>query len=145
MQVVEKFISLNGEGMRAGELSCFIRFKGCNLACAYCDTVWANAQDTAFSEENAEEIAAYVSESGARRVTLTGGEPLLQKDILSLVKMLSGEYNKLVEIETNGSMDISPYCEMRNVSVTMDYKLRHSGFEQEMLISNFLCLTAAAA
>lgn len=42
MKVVEKFISINGEGRRAGELAVFIRFKGCNLNCSYCDTKWAN-------------------------------------------------------------------------------------------------------
>lgn len=38
MKVVEKIISINGEGRRAGELAVFIRFKGCNLNCSYCDT-----------------------------------------------------------------------------------------------------------
>lgn len=36
-----KFISINGEGQRAGELAVFIRFQGCNLRCSYCDTAWA--------------------------------------------------------------------------------------------------------
>ena len=40
MKVVEKFTSINGEGTRAGELAVFIRFKGCNLRCSYCDTMW---------------------------------------------------------------------------------------------------------
>lgn len=44
MKVVEKFISINGEGRRAEELAVFIRFKGCNLNCSYCDTKWANEQ-----------------------------------------------------------------------------------------------------
>ena len=43
-QVVEKFVSINGEGRRAGELAVFIRMKGCNLHCSYCDTYWANAR-----------------------------------------------------------------------------------------------------
>lgn len=42
MKVVEKFTSINGEGTRAGELAVFVRFKGCNLRCSYCDTMWAN-------------------------------------------------------------------------------------------------------
>lgn len=42
MKVVEKFVSINGESRRAGELAVFIRFKGCNLNCCYCDTKWAN-------------------------------------------------------------------------------------------------------
>ena len=43
--VVEQFVSINGEGTKAGELAVFIRFKGCNLNCSYCDTQWANRQD----------------------------------------------------------------------------------------------------
>ena len=41
-QVAEKFVSINGEGRRAGQLAVFIRFCGCNLDCTYCDTKWAN-------------------------------------------------------------------------------------------------------
>ena len=44
-QVVEKFVSINGEGRRAGELAAFIRFKGCNLQCSYCDTSWQMSRD----------------------------------------------------------------------------------------------------
>ena len=40
MKVVEKFVSINGESRRAGELAVFIRFKHCNLHCCYCDTKW---------------------------------------------------------------------------------------------------------
>ena len=45
MKVVEKFISINGEGPAAGELAVFVRFQGCNLRCSYCDTQWANQRD----------------------------------------------------------------------------------------------------
>ena len=50
MKVVEKFVSINGESRRAGELAVFIRFKGCNLHCCYCDTKWANEKDCEFEE-----------------------------------------------------------------------------------------------
>ena len=43
LPVVEKFISINGEGAHAGELAVFVRFRGCNLNCSYCDTCWANS------------------------------------------------------------------------------------------------------
>ena len=43
--VVEKFISINGEGQKAGELAAFIRMRGCNLSCNYCDTSWANTME----------------------------------------------------------------------------------------------------
>ena len=50
MRVAEKFISINGEGTRAGELAVFVRFTGCNLCCSYCDTMWANEPGCPFEE-----------------------------------------------------------------------------------------------
>ena len=44
-KVAERFVSINGESARAGELAVFIRFAGCNLNCGYCDTKWANEKD----------------------------------------------------------------------------------------------------
>lgn len=44
-KVVEIFESINGEGMRAGELAVFVRLQSCNLNCSYCDTKWANEKD----------------------------------------------------------------------------------------------------
>ena len=132
MHVVEKFLSINGEGDRAGELSCFIRLKGCNLSCSYCDTRWANEPEAAYTQESPADLAKFVETSGADRVTLTGGEPLLWPDVKILVKILCTEYNKKVEIETNGSIDISPYVEIEGCSVTMDYKMAGSGCEDMM-------------
>ena len=60
MKVVEKFTSINGEGTRAGELAVFIRFKGCNLRCSYCDTMWANEPECPYKEETPEEMIDYM-------------------------------------------------------------------------------------
>ena len=89
MKVVEKFTSINGEGTRAGELAVFIRFKGCNLRCSYCDTMWANEPECPYKEETPEEILNYVLGTGIHNVTLTGGEPLMQKDIRGLIHFLN--------------------------------------------------------
>lgn len=75
-QVVEKFVSINGEGRRAGELAAFIRFKGCNLQCSYCDTSWANEPGCESERLTEEEILSWIRETGVKNVTLTGGEPL---------------------------------------------------------------------
>ena len=48
-KVVEKFISINGEGSKAGQLAAFIRFQGCNLNCSYCDSKYANSDDAKYS------------------------------------------------------------------------------------------------
>lgn len=134
MKVVEKFTSINGEGTRAGELAVFVRFKGCNLRCSYCDTMWANEADCSYEEETPEEITNYVLAVGIRNVTLTGGEPLLQKDIRELIHLLL-QAGLRVEIETNGAVRLSEFCEERPI-FTMDYKLPSSGCEEHMIAEN---------
>ena len=144
MRVAEIFISINGECTRAGELAVFVRFTGCNLRCSYCDTKWANEPGCLFEEMSPEEICEYVRASGIDNVTLTGGEPLLQKDMGKLIGLLIGELGARVEIETNGSVDLRPYTQLpagRPV-FSMDYKLPSSGCEDRMLMENFEVLAA---
>lgn len=139
--VAEKFVSINGEGTRAGELAVFIRFKGCNLNCGYCDTKWANRADTPAVSETAEEICEFVENSGVVNVTLTGGEPLLQKELYALIEMLM-KNGKSVEIETNGSVPIAELSRKEYRPLfTMDYKLSSSGMESHMCLDNFQYLT----
>lgn len=140
-KVCEKFISINGEGIKAGQLSVFVRFKGCNLNCSYCDTKWANEKDAEFESMTIEDIVNYIKETSVRNVTLTGGEPLLQPGIAGLIKNLK-EIGLNVEIETNGAVDLKPFCsdETRPDCFTMDYKLPSSGMEDSMLTDNFFYL-----
>lgn len=139
-KVVEIFESINGEGMRAGELAVFVRMKGCNLSCNYCDTMWANKPDCEFEDMTAEQIVDRVKKSGIKNVTLTGGEPLLQKDADILLEAFSSEKDMRVEIETNGSIDLKPFLKFENVSFTMDYKLPESDMEKYMNTDNFKIL-----
>ena len=139
-KVVEIFESINGEGMRAGELAVFVRMKGCNLSCNYCDTMWANKPDCEFEDMTAEQIVDRVKKSGIKNVTLTGGEPLLQKDTDKLLEAFSSEKDMRVEIETNGSIDLKPFLKFENVSFTMDYKLPESDMEKYMNTDNFKIL-----
>ncbi len=142
MKVVEKFISINGEGQKAGALAVFIRFKGCNISCSYCDTAWANEDICEYEEMSPGEIADYVKSTGIKLATLTGGEPLLQPEIPELIEALK-DAGVEVEIETNGSVDIGPFCNENRPIFTMDYKLPSSGCEQYMLTENFRLLTGA--
>ncbi len=136
--VAEKFVSINGEGPRAGELAVFIRFRKCNLACSYCDTKWANSNSSPAEFVSAEELCDFAQ--GITNVTLTGGEPLLQ-DVGMLIDMLI-EKNHRVEIETNGSISIKELSQKKNrPSFTMDYKLPSSNMEKFMCIENFAYLT----
>lgn len=140
-KVVEKFVSINGEGRHAGQLAVFIRFLGCNLNCSYCDTKWANASDAAYELMTEEEIYAYIKSRGIHNVTLTGGEPLLQPKIEELIRKLSEDCELRVEIETNGSLSIKEYQSMENApEFTMDYKLPVSQMTEFMCMDNFLYL-----
>lgn len=141
LDVVEKFVSINGEGTKAGQLAVFIRFKGCNLACEYCDTQWANQPDAPAQQMTAGEIVDYVISTGVKNVTLTGGEPLLREGIEDVIAQLA-DHMLNVEIETNGSISLKKICDLQkeNVTFTMDYKLSCSGMEKVMCLDNFRIL-----
>jgi 7-carboxy-7-deazaguanine synthase len=142
LQVVEKFVSINGEGRRCGQLATFIRFAGCNLNCGYCDTAWANDRKVAFDPMTAEEVYAYIKDTNVTNVTLTGGEPLLQQGMGEFLELLSQDPELYVEIETNGSVLLSKFSDLENPpSFTMDYKLPSSGMERMMALENFDHLT----
>lgn len=142
-KVVEIFSSINGEGMRAGELAVFVRMQGCNLQCAYCDTQWANLKDAVYTFMTSEEICREIAVYGIKNVTLTGGEPLRQPEIMELIQLLLSEKKYRVEIETNGSVNLQPFTVGRYRPVfTMDYKLAGSKMETEMDCDNFKYLTA---
>lgn len=135
MRVVEKFVSINGEGLRSGELAVFIRFANCNLRCSYCDTKYSFINPI-YTEESIDELVKYVKSTGVKNVTLTGGEPLIQNEIKELMIELSNIGNR-IEIETNGSINITPYLNIPNVTFTLDYKLKGSGMEKYMDLTNY--------
>lgn len=138
MYVVERFVSINGESRRAGQLAVFVRFRGCNLNCSYCDTKWANTDKCSAEEMSPEEIYKYIKSTGITNVTLTGGEPLLQKDMKKLLEILAEDRSLYVEIETNGSIDISSFKSIKNgPSLTMDFKSPSSGMCDKMLMDNY--------
>lgn len=140
-QVVEKFISINGEGSRAGQLAAFIRFYHCNLNCSYCDTKYANGKNGKYEILTDQDILDYLNKNKVINVTLTGGEPLLQKNINSLITLLL-KNNYCVEIETNGSVDIKPFIidNLRPI-FTLDYKMPSSNMEEHMKLDNYQYLT----
>lgn len=139
--VVETFVSINGEGPHAGELALFLRFQGCNLACSFCDTKWANTDTVPTEQRTVEQLVQLAQQEGVHSITLTGGEPLLQPDIAELITALCA-LGYHVEIETNGSVPLAPFTSLAfRPSFTMDYKLSCSGMESHMLPENFACLT----
>ncbi len=134
-RIAETFLSVNGEGPNAGYPAFFIRFSGCNLRCSYCDTAWAQEWESFTALLSAEDLRGLTLKSGAKHITLTGGEPLLQKELLPLILELGKDNDLQFEIETNGAVEIAPYL-LPRVRVTMDYKLPGSGMESRMLLSN---------
>lgn len=137
-KVAEKFISINGEGKKAGELAVFIRLVGCNLNCSYCDTLWAASEDAFHELMTIDEILTYIGETGVCNITLTGGEPLRQEGIEALIDAISRLSNTHLEIETNGSVNIRPFKkDFENLSFTVDYKSPSSGMSREMYMDNF--------
>ena len=129
--VNEIFFSIDGEGKRAGSLAAFIRLAGCNLRCSYCDTAYA------FDEGKSMRIEAIAEAvKGWKNVTVTGGEPLCQDIHVLLQRLREHEVN----IETNGSVDVTPYHAYPWVFFTLDYKCPSSGMESSMLEKNFQTL-----
>tara|TARA_Y100000310_G_C20703501_1_gene832307 strand:+ start:314 stop:1027 length:714 start_codon:yes stop_codon:yes gene_type:complete len=106
-EVTEMFHSIQGEGMRAGELTTFIRFAVCNFDCEWCDTAHSLYTRKAFKFESmsAEKILDFIDEVENPAVCLTGGEPMYRPDyeLVPIVKQLN-ERKKFVTIETNGSI-----------------------------------------
>ena len=95
-RVNEIFYSLQGEGYHTGTPSVFLRFSGCNLCCPFCDTDFDS-----YTELSASRLVAELAKFPARRVVVTGGEPLLQLD-RALVRAIkaAGFY---MQVETNGT------------------------------------------
>ena len=135
--IIEQFLSVDGEGPTAGRLAAFVRFQGCNLRCSWCDTTYSFEHENVTAYRTAEEIYKIIKESGASCVTLTGGEPLLQPEIGSLLKILNEDDSLLTHIETNGSVDITPFVEeFPNLCFIVDYKLEGSNMTAQMNENN---------
>ena len=136
LRVNEIFLSLQGETSRVGLPTVFVRLTGCPLRCDYCDTAYA------FHEGDRMSLAAILSEvarHGARHVTVTGGEPLAQKECLALLRLLC-DAGYSVSLETSGALDISAVDE--RVSRILDLKTPGSGEMEKNLWSNIQWLTS---
>lgn len=130
MRVCEIFTSIQGESSFAGMPCTFIRLTGCNLRCSYCDTTYAYYDGRELSED---EIINKVRDAGVSLVEITGGEPLLQKDVYRLIKSLLDKGYKVL-VETNGSISIEEID--RRAIVILDIKTPGSGMSDEMDFSN---------
>ncbi len=125
LRVSEIFYSLQGESRTAGWPTVFIRLTGCPLRCVYCDTrhafqggEWLSCADIL------EQTAAF----HAHYITVTGGEPLAQKNCLHLLPRLC-DAGYAVSLETSGALDIAAVDPQ--VTIVMDLKTPSSGEESK--------------
>ena len=102
LKINEIFFSIQGETTRVGLPTIFIRLTGCPLRCVYCDTEYAFHDGDKITLA---EIMENISDYKTRQVTVTGGEPLAQKNCKPLLEMLcDAGYD--VSLETSGALDI---------------------------------------
>ncbi len=130
LKIYEIFHSLQGETSRIGLPTVFVRLTGCPMRCTYCDTAYAFSGG---GNMQIAEILAKVAEFGTKYVTVTGGEPLAQKECYTLLQTLCDE-GYSVSLETGGAMDIAPVDS--RVSVILDIKTPASNEEKNMLWDN---------
>ena len=120
MQIAEIFHSIQGEGRYTGTPSVFVRTSGCNLRCWFCDTPYTswNPEGTAWTVEA---ILAKVAQHHCPHVVLTGGEPMLVPDLVTLTQELA-QRGAFVTIETAGTVDLPVVANLMSISP----KLRNS-------------------
>jgi len=128
MRIAEIFFSIQGEGLLTGVPSVFVRTSGCNLRCSWCDTKYASWTPEG-GDMGAGAIVAEVMRHPARHVVLTGGEPMIAKDIHALAGELRAA-GKHITIETAGT--IAPdgiACDLASLSPKLANSTPTKGIE----------------
>jgi 7-carboxy-7-deazaguanine synthase len=135
LTVNEIYFSIQGESTWAGWPCVFVRLTFCDLRCSYCDTEYAFYEG---KKQTLKEIIAAVAAFRCPLVEITGGEPLLQKNVLPLMTALA-DASHIVLLETSGAHDISVVD--ARVHRIMDLKTPGSGECERNLFSNIEQLT----
>ncbi len=120
MKIAEIFYSLQGEGILTGVPSVFVRTSGCNLRCTWCDTPYTSWQPEG-EELPVERIVAAVIGHHASHAVVTGGEPMIAPDIVTLTERLR-EAGLHITMETAGTVFAPVACDLMSISP----KLRNS-------------------
>ena len=135
LTINEIYHSIQGESTWAGRPCVFVRLTFCDLRCNYCDTEYAFYEG---QKRSLDEIVSQIAAFGCPLVEITGGEPLLQKNVVPLMTMLC-DAGYTVLLETSGAHDISPVDQ--RVHRIMDLKTPGSGEVEKNLWSNVEHLT----
>ena len=114
MFIAETFTSLQGEGILVGVPSFFIRSSGCNMRCRWCDTPYTSWLPEG-ERRPVTDLLAEATASGVQHVVVTGGEPLLQREIAPLTRELRAA-GLHVTIETAGTVDPPFECDLLSIS-----------------------------
>jgi 7-carboxy-7-deazaguanine synthase len=130
LKVNEIFYSIQGESSYAGLPCVFVRLTYCNLRCTYCDTEYSFYEG---KDMTIDEIIFEVKKYNCNLVEVTGGEPLVQKESLDLMKRLCDEGFKVL-LETSGSLPIENVD--KRVTIIMDLKTPSSKMMKKNLYSN---------
>jgi len=136
LRITEIFFSLQGETSRVGLPTVFIRLTGCPLRCGYCDTEYAFHGGTTMTLAA---VLATAARYRTRYVTVTGGEPLAQRDCGALLRELADQ-GYSVSLETSGAIDVAQVDP--RVSKILDIKTPGSGEAAKNLWGNLAHLTA---
>jgi 7-carboxy-7-deazaguanine synthase len=121
IRINEIFYSIQGESSRIGFPTIFIRLTGCPMRCNYCDTAYAFHEG---SQKTIEDILKEIKRFPSKFITVTGGEPLAQKQCLDLLKSLCDEGYQ-VSLETGGGLSIEGVDQ--RVKIILDVKTLKSG------------------
>src|SRR5256886_6436118 len=135
LTINEIYHSIQGESTWAGRPCVFVRLTFCDLRCNYCDTEYAFYEG---KKQTLKEIVEAVATFRCPLVEITGGEPLLQKNVLALMSILC-DAGRTVLLETSGAHDISKVDP--RVHRIMDLKTPGSGEMEKNLWSNIEHLT----
>ena len=127
MKISEIFYSIEGEGIEIGRPEIFIRLTGCNLRCTWCDTKYALENG---KEMSIEEILQEVGKYPCKYVSITGGEPLLQREeLFKLVQQLK-KMDYWIQINTNGTIFDEGIFRLVDL-ITMDCKCPSSEMKSD--------------
>ena len=130
LRINEIFYSIQGESTNAGLPCVFVRLTYCNLRCVYCDTEYAfyEGKDMAIDE-----VLKEVNKYKCKLIEITGGEPLVQENVLDLMTKLC-DLDYKVMIETGGSLPIENID--KRVKIIMDFKTPYSKMENKNRYEN---------